>query len=192
MHFLRVILGALSIFSMPLWASSSVSFSPCTVQLGGDWRFKQAYTLQAAFQGQVYRQWALGIRYGQWLGEEGWAWGGQSPQDKLTLQVLGAEIGYRLGNPRLHYFFSLGASVPLQLRIARSGNTPKTFSSASTPFLYEARFQAQLKFIQNISWILEAGYRWVDLGVLSSGSESYEARLELTGPFLGTAIGIHF
>ena len=173
--------------------SSPVFFSPFTVQATGDWRLQNAYTLQGSFHAQVSQKWALGIRYSHWLGDSTLNWGGEAETDSLSLKVLGLELGYRFGNPRMHYFLSLGAGLPLQLEVLQPSQ--KKYQTDQTPVIYEARIQAQLKFIQNISWILEAGYRQVSLGVLKSGTEKYlpsEKGLDLSGAFLGSGIGIHF
>lgn len=192
MRVATIILGLCLLLSQRA-ISTPLYFSPFTLQATGNWRLQNAYTLQGSFHAQIASKWALGIRYSHWLGDSTLDWGGQADADSLALKVLGLECGYRFGNPRMHYFVTLGAGIPLQIEVVQQSQ--KTFRADTTPLLYEARFQTQLKFMQNISWILEGGYRLAHLGVLKSGNDSYMtsgAGLDLSGAFLGSGLGIHF
>jgi hypothetical protein len=104
----------------------------------------------------------LGTRYHYWLAE--------------VHEVQGV-LGVQFGNPRVRYRLLGAVGVPLSVK-----SIPECSS-----FLYDARVQVILKLNTTFSWLIESGYRWANLGTLSSG-----VGLDLSGPFLGTGIGIHF
>jgi len=138
------------------------------IELGTDLHFTEApnYSHVDVFNGGLsvllWDRLVAGARYHYWLAE--------------VHEVQGV-LGVQFGNPRVRYRLLGGAGIPMSVK-----DIPDSKS-----ILYDSRFQVILKLNSTVSWLIEAGYRWADLGTSSSGS-----RLDLSGPFLGTGIGIHF
>jgi len=126
----------------------------------------QNYTQVDVFHGGLsvllWDRMVLGSRYHYWLAE---------------VHEIQGVLGFQFGNPRVRYRLLGGAGIPLRV---------KNIPDCKSP-LYDARFQVILKLNRTFSWLMETGYRWANLGFTPSGSG-----LDLTGPFLGTGIGIHF
>lgn len=158
-------------------------------------KMMNTYLLQAGLSYQVWKGITVGLRASTWLASQRYELGAETRSDTLTLHQMGPEFGYQFGNPRMRYRLVAAIIYPLTLQVVREGNSSQTFIPGSTPLLYEVRFQSILKFQQWLSWVFEGGYRLFDLGVLRSGSESFVssgASLDISGPFIGTGIGIHF
>ncbi|NBX82820.1 hypothetical protein EBQ90_07005 [bacterium] len=153
------------------------------------------YLLQAGFSYEVWKGITVGLRASTWLARQRYELGVETRSDTLTLHQMGPEFGFQFGNPRMRYRLVAAIVYPLTLKVVREGITSQTFTRVSTRLVYEVRFQSILKVQQWLSWVLEGGYRLFDLGVLQSGSESFVASgasLDVSGPFIGTGIGIHF
>jgi len=158
-------------------------------------KFTNSYVLNASVGAQVLGPFYFGIRYGYWLASQDYNVSGVSSSDTLTIHGFGPEVGALWGNPRIQYRAILGFSYPLGLKIERQQASSQTFSRDTLPLTYELRLQLNLKFDSHISWLVEGGYRRVNLGKLLSGSTDYiasGASLDLSGLFVGTGMGIHF
>jgi len=86
------------------------------------------------------------------------------------IQELQGQLGIQWGNPRVRYRVLGGMGYPISGKLVPDSKT----------LLLDSRFQVILKLNSTVSWIIESGYRWAKLN------------LDLSGPFLGTGIGIHF
>lgn len=183
------------------------------VQLGGDLQitgsqanqvegatFSQDFTYSQMFHlGVSVKIWGklfLGVQYAYWSATQKYVSSTEeSISDSFTFQGLEPQLGMEWGNPRIQYRLLVGAQYPLSFSILRSKTEPLTFLPAEQSLTYELRFQLNLKFSSSFAWILEGGYRLMDFGVLNSGTESFIASgdaLDLSGPFVGSAIGIYF
>jgi hypothetical protein len=213
------------LFAMAFSASSWAAGRPFTflkekdwlVQLGGDLQitgskanqiegatFSQEFTYSQIFHlGLSVKFWGnlfLGFQYAYWSATQNFITSTEeSISDTFTFHGLEPQLGLEWGNPRIQYRLILGAQYPLSFSIARDKTEPLTFIPDEQLLSYELRFQLNLKFSSSVAWILEGGYRLMDFGILSAGSESYintgdpaGDRLDLSGPFVGSAIGIYF
>jgi hypothetical protein len=158
-------------------------------------KFTNSYVLNASVGAQVLGPFYFGLRYGYWLASQNYNVSGVSSSDTLTIHGFGPEVGALWGNPRIQYRAVLGFSYPVGLKIDRQQASSQTFSRDTLPLTYELRLQLNLKFNSHVSWLVEGGYRRVNLGKLLSGSTDYitsGASLDLSGLFVGTGMGIHF
>ena len=186
--------------------------TPVLIQIGGDLqftdsqaasisnatfsdKFTNSYVLSAGIGTQAWGPVYVGFRYTYWLGQQKYQVTGEDRTDRLNLQGIGPELGWQWGNPRIQYRAVVGISYPLVCHMDRLKNSSQTFTPAKIPLLYETRLQLNLKFSSAISWVLEGGYRKVNLGNLQSDTEDFlvaGSDLDFSGFFLGTGLGIHF
>lgn len=128
----------------------------------------------------------LGVRYENWFSARTLTLNGDVQTDTLKLQMLGPELAYARGNPRVQYLFALGGMYPLEKKINSTKNG--TFQQGAQFWNYHARAAIELRFNSRLGLHLEAGYRWVNLRDLQSSGSSFlpgGTDLNLSGPFLG-------
>lgn len=161
--------------------------------------FSKKFTHLDVFQGSVsfllFEHVSLGIRYHYWLGEQNYSLSGTNFKDSLHLQELAGTLGFQFGNPRVRYRVVAAVGYPVDLKVVQTGGSTKNFLPEFTPLLFDGRFQVILKLNSTFSWLIEAGYRRAELGIFKSGTENYissGATFDLSGPLLGTSVGIHF
>lgn len=135
----------------------------------------------------------VGARYETWFASRDFSIGGNSQKDTLHLQMVGPEVGYVRGNPRVSYVFALGGMYPLEQRISSSAQSD--FNRGTRFWTYQARASMELRATSSLAVHFEAGYRWLNLRDLSNPSGSFltgGGDLNLSGPFVGLGIGFLF
>ncbi|NBT57672.1 hypothetical protein EBT16_02695 [bacterium] len=137
----------------------------------------------------------VGLQYTYWLAEQQYAVSGNTVQDSLVLHEVGARLGYQLGNPRIRYRLIAGMGYPFGLKVVQKSSSSKDFLPDSVPWVFDGRLQIFLKLNTTLSLLVEGGYRWANLGTFKSDGVEYlpsTGQFDLSGPFIGTGIGIHF
>ena len=135
----------------------------------------------------------IGIRYEFWVAQRKMSLAGVNSIDKLNLQLLGPEVAYVRGNPRVSYLFAAGGTFPLKQQI--DSNVNGVFQTGATFWNYHLRTSLELRFNTQLALHLEGGYRWVKVRGLSSSSGSFLANggdVDLSGPFVGIGLGFLF
>lgn len=158
-------------------------------------KYTHSQTLTGGFSILVWDKLILGIRYSHWLAGQKYSSLGNPVEDSLVLHEVGGNVGFQFGNPRIRYRLMAGVAYPLGLKVVQTSSSVRNFIPDENSLLLDSRFQIILKLYTGVSLLVEAGYRWADLGVLKSEGTEYlnpSARFDLSGPFIGTGIGIHF
>lgn len=138
----------------------------------------------------------LGARYEHWIAGRGFTVGGVAQNDTLKYQSIGGELGIYRGNPRFFWIVSAGWFHPITLSVESTrGSTSSTYIHEPKPVGYQARLTMGVKLNSLMSFRLEGGYRHANFGDMSSGSTSLlqgGEKLDLSGPFVGVGLGVHF
>lgn len=153
------------------------------------------YTLNAGIGVRLLNPFYFGLRLQNWIGKQEYGYQGQSYADTLTLQAFGGEFGMRFGNPRMQYWFIGSIMCPSYLKMVRSGGADTDFRLEKMPYYYEARVLISLKMNYWLSFLVEGGYRQMNLGNLIGNGTSFipsGENLNLSGPFGSVGIGFHF
>lgn len=135
----------------------------------------------------------VGLRYDYWFAKRQMTLGGVDQEDSLKLQLLGPELGYIRGNPRVAYLFAFGAMVPIQQSIASNPNG--NFTSDKKDLSYQARAAIQLRLDSHFAVHFECGYRLIKIRELNNSGTSFvpgNKDVDLSGPFVGAGLGIFF
>lgn len=135
----------------------------------------------------------MGVRYEYWYSDRKFTLNNVGQTDLLKFQTIGGELGYYTGNPRVYYLFSAGVHYPLELKI--SSDRQGDFTNLAKPLTYQGRLVIGVKFSSLIALQIEGGYRLMDLGNLLNGNTPFlsgGASMNLSGPFLGLGLGLHF
>lgn len=159
-------------------------------------KYNNSMILDAGLGVRLFRYIYIGTRYEYSLLKRAYTVGGVETQDKLDYQNIGGEIGWVAGNPRVHWILSVGGFFPLALDVAQVRNGTTThFINAQKPITYQGRLTLGVKMNSAISFRFEGGYRMQNVGNLQSNGSSYlngGEKLDLSGPFFGFGLGLHF
>lgn len=158
-----------------------------------DFSFSQIFHFGLSLK--IWRGVFFGFQYGYWSVKQEYTLSSNTVSDTLVQHSVGPTLGVEWGNPRLQYRFLLAAPYSASLALERLNPDRQIFMPDFLPIGYEVRFQINLKFSSSIAWILQGGYRFLDLGVLKSGSEVFPTSgnsLNMSGPFVGSGLGIFF
>jgi hypothetical protein len=158
-----------------------------------DFSFSQVFHLGLSVK--VWRGLLLGVQYGYWSAKQEYTESTNTISDTFVQHSVGPMLGVEWGNPRLQYRFLIVAPYSASLFVERLNPDRQNFLPDSLPINYEARFQINLKFSSSVVWLLQGGFRFMDLGAFKSGSETFPATgnsLNMSGPFVGSGLGIFF
>jgi hypothetical protein len=147
----------------------------------------------AGVGGNVFKSLWLGMRYEYWFSGREWTTLGTTYKERLNLQMVGPEISYVRGNPRINYHFSIGGMYPWVQKVTSS--SAGIYARGSQFWSYHARAAMELKFNSRLGLHLESGYRWLNLRDLQSNGTSFipgGADLNLSGPFVGMGFSLFF
>jgi len=142
---------------------------------------------------RVFKSLWLGVRYEYWFAGREWTDLGTLQRETLNLQMVGPELAYVRGNPRVNYYFAVGGMYPLVQKINSSVNG--VYSRGSQFWNTHARASMELKINSRLGLHLETGYRWLNLRDLQSGGISFVSGgrdLNLSGPFFGMGFNLFF
>ena len=132
----------------------------------------------------------VGVRYEYWFAMRRSLIDGNQSNDLLRYHGPVGEVGFYTENPRTYYLLTVGVMYPLLSEIQSIG---RTFTPVGYRFSYSGRLLLGVKFNYFCSLIVHAGYRYAPLGDFAAGGENYvTGGLDLSGPFVGMGLGIHF
>jgi hypothetical protein len=117
--------------------------------------------------------------------------GGLSTVDTFSLAHIGPEIGYYKNSARVLWLLSVSANYPIILEVSSSNGNKYT----ATPVLlgYKGQLAVTLRLTGWLGFCFSGGYRFADLGILTSGGSNYlsgGATLNMSGPFVGLGLGV--
>lgn len=188
-------------YSQVFYIAGNVLFTDSTADDVSGATFRQNMTnpfvgaagLGFRFLGFLY----IGARYEHWFANRDFTSAGIPQEDTLKFSSIGGEVGFYRGNPRFYWTLTAGYfhTLSLSMESKRNVNIVTIYTRDPKPVTFQGRLTVGVKLNSRYSFRLEGGFRYANLGNLVYGSNPFlpgSADLNLSGPFVGAGLGIHF